>query len=409
MTLEERRVEINGLTLGMYVCRLDRPWNDTPFPLQGFLVESLSDIEVLRRYSTHVFVDIEKSLDRGERGVLLRLGYNQRRDGRRALPPPTRYTDRVALEDELPKARDAWDSARALAMQVIGDLHQGHRISAEELGASIEPIVTSVIRNADAFFWLDAMRKRDPYIYGHAINCCALATTFGRQLGFPREVLVDLAGGGMLMDIGMAMLPEDVCSHSGKLDDRQRAVMCAHIEQGLARLEKSGAASADVIEMIMNHHERHDGSGYPAHRAGLEIPLCGRMLGIVDTFDAMCSERSFQPAVSRHHVLQALYKERDRLFQAELIEQFCQCLGVYPTGSLVELTTGQVAVVMAQNPARRLFPRVTILTHADKTIDSAFHQVDLWLESAGDPEHRLVISRALPAGAHGLDLAQLLL
>ena len=99
MPLEERRVEINGLTPGMYVCRLDRPWTETPYPLQGFLVESPADIEQLRRYSSYVYIDVEKSLDRSERGVLLRLGYGLPRGGRPPLPPPTVYRESVPLAD----------------------------------------------------------------------------------------------------------------------------------------------------------------------------------------------------------------------------------------------------------------------------------------------------------------------
>jgi HD-GYP domain-containing protein (c-di-GMP phosphodiesterase class II) len=409
MPLEERRVELDELMLGMYVCRLDRPWTETPFPLQGFLIEALSDIELLRRYCAHVYVDVHKSIDRSERGVLLRLGYNRGRSGRPPLPPASAYPHSVPIEEEIPRARPAWESVRGIAARVISDLRAGRRISADEISATIEPIVASVIRNADAFFWIEALRQRDPYAYSHAINCCALATTFGRQLGFPRAVLVDLASGGLLMDLGMSMLSEGLCNHPGPLDADQRKAMQRHVELGLERLQQSGAANFDVIEMIAHHHERHDGSGYPGLRVGLEIPLAGRMLGIVDTFDAMCSERSFQPALSRHHALQALYKQRDRLFQSELIEQFSQCLGVYPTGSLVELSTGEVAVVMVQNPARRLYPRVTILTRPDKTIDPAFRQVDLWADGAADPAQRPSISRALPVGAYGLDLAALFL
>ena len=407
MPLEERRVEINGLTPGMYVCRLDRPWTETPYPLQGFLIESPADIEQLRRYSSYVYIDVEKSLDRSECGVLLRLGYGLPRAGRPPLPPPTTYRETVPLDEELPRARQAWDTIRELATRFVDDLRSGRRVSAEELGRAIEPIVASVIRNPDAYFWLDALRKRDAYYYSHAINCCALATTFGRQLGFPRSVLVDIATGGMLMDIGMAALPDGLCNRAGPLDASQRREMQRHVQLGLDQLRGAGVNNAEVIEMIEYHHERHDGSGYPGGRTGFEIPLLGRMLGLVDTFDAMSSDRPHQPGIARHHVLQALYRERDRLFQAELIEQFSQSLGVYPTGSLVELSTGEVAVVMAQNPARRLFPRVTVLTRPDKAIDPAFRQVDLWLDTPGpDASSRVSISRALPHGAHGLQLAE---
>jgi HD-GYP domain-containing protein (c-di-GMP phosphodiesterase class II) len=226
-------------------------------------------------------------------------------------------------------------------------------------------------------------------------------------LGFPRQILVDLSCGGMLMDIGMAAIDEAVCHHDRALDARQRLAMQQHVALGIERLEAAGLASGALSEMIGAHHERHDGSGYPLGLAALEIPLSGRILGIVDTFDSLCSDRPHRAALSKHHALQAMYRERDRMFQAELLEQFSQALGVYPTGSLVELSSGEVAVVMAQNIARRLFPRVTVLTRPDKTIDAAFRQIDLWTEASGST--RLSIARALPAGAYGLELSEFFL
>lgn len=407
MPLEERRVEVTQLATGMFVCRLDRPWTETPFPLQGFLVQSAADIATLRQYCQHVWIDVEKCIDQGPRGLLLRLGYRAPGGDGGTIIEPLQYPHATPVEEELPHAEVAWHTVRAFATRCIDDIRAGRRVAIEEVVETIEPVVASVVRNPDAYFWLEALRKRDAYAYSHAINCCALAATFGRQLGFPRPVLVDLSSGGMLMDIGMAALDESVCNHERALDARQRLAMQQHVMLGLERLEAAGLASGTLTEMIGTHHERHDGSGYPQGLAGLSIPLSGRILGIVDTFDALCSDRSHRASLSKHHALQAMYRDRDRLFQAELLEQFSQALGVYPTGSLVELTTGEVAVVMAQNIARRLFPRVTVLTRPDKTIDAAFRQVDLWADANGGS--RLSIARALPAGAYGLDLSEFFL
>lgn len=410
MEIEERKVDIDGLTLGMFVSRLDRPWNETPFELQGFSVASQADIEQLRKYCRHVYIDIEKSNRHEQRSVLQRLGYGTLTRRKKPLPAPTTYVNRVELVDELPQANKAWDGARALAARVIDDVRAGRRLSADALGAAIEPIVASVIRNADAYFWLDALRKRDAYSYSHAVNCCALATSFGRHLGFPREMLVDLASAGMLMDIGKAMLPEELLQRAGPVHDSERELVRSHIDHSLKMLDQSGITSIDIGLMIQSHHERHDGSGYPMGHAGAAIPLTGRMLGLVDTYDALSSERPHQKAMARHEVLQWLYRERDRLFQADLIEQFSQSLGVYPTGSLVELSTGEIAVVMAQNPARRLYPRVTVLTARDKSLDPAFRQIDLWpLANLPDRNARVWIERALPPGAYGLDTTELYL
>ena len=184
-----------------------------------------------------------------------------------------------------------------------------------------------------------------------------------------------------------------------------------HVELASRILDVSGDDhSAEVREMIRTHHERWNGSGYPRRLVGHQIPLSGRMAAIIDSFDAMTSVRPHAAPLARHQALQELYRERDRLYQGELVEQFTGCLGVYPTGSLVELSTGEVAVVMTQNPSRRLRPRVMLLTDADKRLRDEFSPLDLMRQTEGIPISQQVnITRPLPVGAHGLDPAELFL
>ena len=404
MAIEERRIHVNSLAPGMYVSRLDRPWAETPFPLEGVLVETIEDVDAIRRWSTHVHIDVEKSLDPSPRNVLLRLGYG--RVGGAAAPPPVRWEAReAAFDEELPRAKAAWSDARAVTVRVVEDLKLGRRVSMAEIEAATAPLVESVIRNPNAYFWLETVRETDPYAYAHALNTAALSATFGRHLGLSRETLVDLASGGLLMDIGFTLIDASAIAHSGPLTDAQRGEVRRHVEVGLERLRADGAANAAVLDMIGAHHERHDGSGYPCGTTGFGIPLMGRILGLVDTYDAMCTTRPYRAALSQHHALQALYRERDRLFQGELVEQFSQALGVYPTGSLVELSTGQVAVVKVQNPARRLYPRVTVVLRPGGAVDPAFPEIDLWTAEGPDGQ-RVSIVRALPREACPVNLAR---
>jgi HD-GYP domain-containing protein (c-di-GMP phosphodiesterase class II) len=175
-------------------------------------------------------------------------------------------------------------------------------------------------------------------------------------------------------------------------------------------LEESGIKGDWIRGMVASHHERHDGSGYPEGLAGNRIPLAGRIGGIIDTYDALASKRPHSSGVARHEALQAIYRAAGRLYQVEVVEQFLQCLGVYPTGSLVELNTGQVGVVMAQNQARRLRPRLMLLLTADKQPYSPYQDIDLMADGAADDDpDAMQIVAALEPGAYGLDPADLYL
>lgn len=404
--IEERKVDVRDLAAGMYVCRLDRPWTETPFPLQGFLIETDDEVRELARLCRHVFIDTERSITAD---ALRRRAPPGTRDPA-ALRNTVSYSDSSTIEEELPLARVAHENAARLVESVLDDVRAGRPPSAAAIDEAVAPIVKSVMRSRDAFFWFESLRKRDSYSYGHAISCCALAAAFGRHLGFPAPILNELSTGALLMDIGKAVLPDALLMRNGALDAAEWSAVRTHVATGLKVLADSGITSDAVQSVVATHHERDDGSGYPNHLAGAQIPLLGRIAGIVDAFDAMTNDRPYRKALAQHAALQQLYLSRNTLFQAELVEQFMSCLGVYPTGSLVELSTGEVAVVMAQNQARRLRPRIMVLTTADKTFDPRLPTFDLMMQtSASDSGEPSFIVRALDRNAYGLDLTNLFL
>jgi HD-GYP domain-containing protein (c-di-GMP phosphodiesterase class II) len=404
--IEEQKVDVRDLVPGLYVCRLDRPWTDTPFPLQGFLIGNADEVRELARLCRHVFVDTERSI---APDLLRRRAQFDSRDPE-ALRDTVRYRDSKTVEEELPDARHAHENAAHLVESVLDDVRAGRTPSAAAIDEAVAPIVKSVMRSRDAFFWFESLRKRDSYSYGHAISCCALAAAFGRHLGFPANILTELSTGALLMDIGKAVLPDLLLMRNGPLDDAEWATVRTHVATGLKVVADSGITSDAVHSVVATHHEREDGSGYPHGLIGTSIPLLGRIAGIVDTFDAMTNDRPYRKSLAQHAALQELYLSRNTLFQAELVEQFMSCLGVYPTGSLVELNTGEVAVVMAQNQARRLRPRIMVLTTADKAFDPRLSTFDLMMQSsASDSGEASFIVRALERNAYGLDLTNLFL
>ena len=398
--LEERCIEVDELQIGMFVCRLDRPWEETPFPLQGIELASQADIATLRKFCNVVYIDARRHVVYPPR-ALMRTTLSQTR-----FKAATHYDDLALVEEEAPRARVALDNASLIVDKIFGDVVSGRELSVEHVEHAVRPLVASVLRSADAFFLVEGLRRHDSYSFSHAVSCSALAAAFGRHLGFDEDTIFSLAAGGLLMDVGKTCLPQSLLDYQGSLGPDEVDIIRTHVRHGLALVTESDITNQDVLDIMSTHHERHDGSGYPAGLAGNVIPITGRMLGIIDSYDAMSSARPYRAATSRHQALRQIYAARNHLFQAELVEQFQVCLGVYPTGSLVELSTGEVAIVMAQNQIRRLRPRVAILSTPTKQPLRDFRTVDLM--KLGDKDG-VDIVRSLAVGEYGIDAAMLFL
>ena len=410
MLIEEHELLVADLRPGMYVCKLDRDWVGTPFLLQGFLVESQADIATLAQWCTTVTVDITKSDSFARRALRKpkreRKGYEVPALSAIAANPRPVLSQ---VEEELPRASEALNNAHRIVHEIVSALLGGGGLDQEAVAEAITPVVDSIVRNPDAFFWLETLRSHDSYTYSHAVNCCGFMATFGRHLGLPDEALRDLATAGLLLDIGKTVIPEDLLESNRSLDPAEMALVREHLMHSVRFYDESGADNPLVRQMIMTHHEREDGSGYPKGLVADEIPLFGRIAGIVDSYDAMTSARPYREALSRYDALQVLYRQRGALYQADLVEQFVQCLGAYPTGTLVELSTGEVAIVLAQNPVRRLLPRVMLLTDADKQLRPMFEPMDLRDTWGAYDDRQISIRRGLRAGTYGLDPRELYL
>ena len=320
-----------------------------------------------------------------------------------------RYADALTLSAELPQARQACNQASRIVAQAIAALRAGEALDPARVREAVQPVVDSVLRNADAFFWIASLMRRDSYLCSHAVNVAAMAAALGRHLGLPADTLARLATGGLLLDLGKAEFPDGLLDAPNRLDEETAVLMRGHVQAGLRLLDAAGIDDPIVRAMVQCHHERWNGSGYPDGLRAEAIPFAARIAAVIDSFDAMTSERAYQSPTSRHAALQLLYHGHDSLYQREVVERFLQCMSPYPTGSLVELNTGQVGIVVAQNQARRLFPRVMLLLDAGKSLYSRFPVIDLMAYNDADPPQPVEIARVPEPGAYGLDPSALYL
>jgi HD-GYP domain-containing protein (c-di-GMP phosphodiesterase class II) len=260
-----------------------------------------------------------------------------------------------------------------------------------------------MIRNSDAFVWLSKMRHYDAYSYEHSVQNCALGIAFGRHLGLSKKSLNTLAMGLLLMDVGKIRLPKELLTKSEMLTPAETEIMRKHVAFSVDILRNTNGISDDVINIALTHHERYDGSGYPNGLVGIQTPAYGRMAAIIDCYDAMVTDTPYRKAISEHKALQNIYNLRNKYFQQELVEKFMQCMGVYPTGSLVELSSGAVGAVLSQNTQQKLRPKVVLILDEDKRPYKNRRVFDLAKQEA-IPVH---ISKSLENNAYGVDVKQI--
>ncbi len=416
-----KKIPVSELRKGMYVAELDRPWIGTTFLFQGFEITDDSVIEELRRCCQFVYIDTE--LETGA-GTAARKPVSQAASGTRRLseqdPLSTlefkllkktapsvhaehRYRDEIPLLDEMTNAREVESRGRELIYAIMDDVRLGRSLPTVEAKKVVAELVESVLRNPDALVWLTQLKSQDEYTALHSIRVCILALTFGRHLELPPEHLNVLGIGALLHDIGKLKIPDEILNKPARLTDAEYTIMKTHVPLGVALLEGSPGIPAAAIEVTGRHHERYSGQGYISGYSGDNIGLLGMMGAIVDCYDAVTSDRSYQAGISAYDALALLYKGRSTDFHTGLVEQFIQCMGIYPIGSIVEMSSGSVGVVVSINRARRLKPMVALVLNADKQPYTPATVVDLFtspLDGSGRP---LEIKRILPAGTFDIN------
>jgi len=526
MTQESFEVLTQDLRPGMFVEDLDRPWLDTPFLIQGFLVDDERDIHTLQQLCHHVYVDPsrstvavpqrtashhtapvpERSRVVGSRPVALdpwrtsarRSADLNRNDwlssdatsekdvfkitstqprtatgvslsdwrpavaGRSAdadtgmigtlfnplsrlkgivggittawrgarsatvplpdveeeyahaqapdpflAPPGVKfiiYPEERPVREELPRAEKSFTRARETLDRLARDMRRGTGADIAGVDEVVGDMVDSMIANPDALMWIARMRQQNSDVYSHGVQVGVYLLALGRHLGFPKLQLGHLGTMGMLLDLGKTALPRTLLEKPGRLTDEEFELMKRHVEFGLDVVSAGPKAlHADILEGIAQHHERLNGLGYPKGLRGDEIGIYGRMAGIADCFAALTSPRPYAEALSVSDAMMRLYKWGGELFAQPLVEKLVQAIGVFPVGSLVELASGEVAVVIRHNRVRRLQPTVLVIAGADKQPLRRFHSVDLMHESAAAAGTLMQVRRGLPAGAYGLD------
>jgi HD-GYP domain-containing protein (c-di-GMP phosphodiesterase class II) len=366
--MELKEVEIDDLHFGMYVSKLDRPWTETPFMFQGFILKSDKQLEVLKKYCKTVFVDPEKE----DHSELERVTAEDIAKVRGT----TVYKEVASVEAELPRAVNAFKKSTAVMKELARALEIGNAIDATLPKEAATMITESVVRNPDAMALLVKLQEQSDATLSRAVEISVTMSIFGRFLQFPTDRLEVLGMLGLLQDVGKLKLPPELAKR-GPINAQEIETFKTHVTHSVDVLGGTPGLPSELPGLASLHHERFDGTGYPRGLRGTAIALFGMIAAIVDTYDTLTAPPPHGERMTPANALNVLYKGRGKLFQPALVEQFIQCIGVYPVGSIVEMNTGEIGVVYAQNTVRRLQPRVMIVQDAQHNRLIPYKMLDL--------------------------------
>lgn len=400
-------VYTTDLKLGMYVAELDRPWVDTPFLFQGFYLEKEEDINDLRGVCEHVYVDIERSRP-GTIEKLLLTGKHVERKKVSVKPRKVKRYSEDRFRHSLIEAFSVYRDARSWVDIMLEDSRLGRSVDTKQARTLVSRLAEQVISNPDALIWLTHLRSRDEYTATHCINVCILALTFGRELELPEKQLQRLGLGALLHDIGKMRVPDDILNKPARLTKEEFEIMMQHPSIGHSLLVDDHEMDMESLHVVLHHHERLDGGGYPQGMTGDQIPLLTRITSIVDVYDAITSDRCYHDGIAPALALENLFKWSAGNFDVSLLEKFIKCLGIYPIGSVVRLNTKDVGVVVATDGDHRIKPIVMLAMNADGKAYLPRRLVNLssavW-EKTGKP---MSIEEVLQPGSLGFELKQML-
>lgn len=389
----QQKIATEDLQLGMYVAELDRPWLESPFLFQGFVIDSEEDLAKLRETCRFVYVDAERSVTASE----------QRNS---AAPVVGKADPVISFRTEHAQAVQEHRVASTRVIKLLDDIRLGQSITTEEARTVVGSLINVIARNANTAMWLTHLRRSDSATADHCLNVSILAIAFARHLGIPKEEIAVIGIGALLHDMGIARLPPEILQKPGKLDDAEYERVRLHPLEGESVLKLTKTLPTPSLQIVRWHHERLDGSGYPDGLKGEQIPRAVLVTAIADAYDAMTSARSYRAAITPQEALAELRKVAAFAFGEQLVQEFIRCVGIYPIGSLVQLSTGVIGVVVASNPGERLMPVVMQIRDAGGKEMRQRPLLNL-ATTVAHKQEAVQISRVLNPQEYGIDISAL--
>ncbi|HEY5604239.1 MAG TPA: DUF3391 domain-containing protein [Gammaproteobacteria bacterium] len=402
-------IDPKHLQKGMYVAELDRPWLESPFLFQGFRITNVAELEQLEKICEYVFVDPEKSaipVPANLSAIPMRSKVSHTKTST-YIKPVTAF--QTSFEQEYPRAREMYNLTKDNVTNIFGDVRLGRSLDVAEVKYTVTSLVDSIMRHPDALLLLGTLQDKNNQAVSHAVNVCTLSITFGRFLGFTKQELTELGMGALLHDIGETKIPKSILENFSNCSAEDIKTFQDHTTYGAAILHNTKGLPETTIAIARDHHERANGSGYPQSLNVDQLDIFTMIVAIADVYDNVTTGMYGKPPISCTETLKNIYVWREDLFDALLVEKFIQCLGIYPVGAVVELNTGEVGIVITNNPETRLFPKVLLVRDKDKRPIDPPRIINLDIFRTEDNKHKYEVTQVIQPDDHGIDLRNYIL
>jgi HD-GYP domain-containing protein (c-di-GMP phosphodiesterase class II) len=375
-----KKVPVNQLTVGVFVHGFDESWLKHPFWRSKFLIKDASVLrEVQQSGIPNCWIDVAKGQDIAAQKTPQPAAVA----AVKPEPPAAPKRERRALSEELQEAARLRARSVQAMRKMFSEVRLGKAIEPGECVVLVDEVVESINRHPDALLSLARLKTADEYTYMHSVAVCALMVSLGRQLGLNDDQCRDAGMAGMLHDLGKAAMPQEILNKPGKLTNEEFDVIKTHPTRGYEMLLDSPNVSDGAKDVCLHHHERYDGTGYPDKLAGEKISLLARMGAVCDVYDAVTSDRPYKSGWDPAHALSQMATWKGH-FDIMVFQSFVKSVGIYPTGSLVKMRSGRLAVVLEQNAAALTKPRVKIFFSTKAGLPLDPHVLDLSSPSVVD-------------------------